>query len=370
MRNPAALQGGSRRQLSIVAPIALACIAFFTAATGTFAQDVRLTGWTTIEPAPSQQYSSDTLPEPTANQYFAAPAFQNCPTDCSQTCSDEGPRHGLYVLVDYSAFRGLPDGGWENNGINAGINFGTRLGEFSDATGIGFQIGGSAGADDWSGTDYRLARNNEAEVQGFVTYGLFRAATEESRFSAAVVQDWMINANYGVFAQNPTLSQLRMQVGYAWTDFTEIGVWGTCRVLDDTRFVSGFGDVSWRPLNQLNFYWHHKWCEFGADSWVWIGVPERDRFAGNGSLGDYIAGALTVAPLTDRLSLYALVTYMHPSANAGPAGSNEDAWDFTIGLAFYPAANARSRTVIGQRWMPQLPVANNGYFLVDTNRTF
>ena len=40
---------------------------------------------------------------------------------------------------------------------------------------------------------------------------------------------------------------------------------------------------------------------------------------------------------------------------------------FTIGLAFYPQRNARSSTVAGQCWMPLLPVANNGYFLVNTN---
>ena len=29
-----------------------------------------------------------------------------------------------------------------------------------------------------------------------------------------MVQDWMINANYGVDAENPTLSQVRFQLGY------------------------------------------------------------------------------------------------------------------------------------------------------------
>jgi hypothetical protein len=41
---------------------------------------------------------------------------------------------------------------------------------------------------------------------------LFRKANENSNWSAAVVQDWMINANYGVFAENPTLSQWRGQM--------------------------------------------------------------------------------------------------------------------------------------------------------------
>jgi hypothetical protein len=91
---------------------------------------------------------------------------------------------------------------------------------------------------------------------------------------------------------------------------------------------------------------------------------------GNGSLGDYYVGALTTVPLNDRLSLYALVTYMHQSAAPGPIGSTEDAWDFTIGLAFYPRYNSHSHTIAGQCWMPEVPVANNGTFLVDTNRTF
>lgn len=54
----------------------------------------------------------------------------------------------------------------------------------------------------------------------------------------------------------------------------------------------------------------------------------------------------------------------------GLIGSREDAWDFVVGLAFYPRYNTRSQTIAGQPWMPAVPVANNGTFLVDTNRTF
>ena len=130
------------------------------------------------------------------------------------------------------------------------------------------------------------------------------------------------------------------------------------------------GSTTWRPLDQLNGYWHHKWEEGGADTWLWIGAPERDRFFGNGSLGDWIAGALANVPLSDRVGLYATVSYMHPSGRAGPAAATEEAWNFTIGISFYPRSNARSETVADQCWMPQLPVANNGTFLVDGNRQF
>lgn len=128
----------------------------------------------------------------------------------------------------------------------------------------------------------------------------------------------MINDNYGEFAENPTLSQVRMQIGYDWSDRTEIGLWGAFRVLDDSRFVgNGFGIDTWRPVDQLSFYWNHLWGSGGADSFVWFGIPERDRLGGNGSLGDYFVGAITTAPLNDRLSLYAQVTYMHQSACLG-----------------------------------------------------
>jgi hypothetical protein len=62
-----------------------------------------------------------------------------------------------------------------------------------------------------------------------------------------------------------------------------------------------------------------------------------------------------------------LITYMHPSAGPGGAGSTEDEWSFVIGVAIYPGRNAVSKTVAGQCWMPLMPVAQNGYFMVDTN---
>jgi hypothetical protein len=180
----------------------------------------------------------------------------------------------------------------------------------------------------------------------------------------------MVNAHYGVFGQDPSMSQLRGQVGYATSAWNEFGVWGTVRVMHSVINIPTVGPTEWRPINQLNVFWHHKWDVGGADTLLWFGVPENDRLKGGGSLGDYLVGILTNAPLNDRVGVYALITYMHPSAGPGPAGSNEDAWNFTIGLTFYPGRNARSTTVAGQCWMPMLPVANNGYFLVDTNRSF
>lgn len=288
------------------------------------------------------------------------------PDSLHRAFCEECPTWGVQTFVGYDSWRGIADDNWQNNGIHVGANIGTRLGPISDATGIGFQLGASIGVYDWSGTDYRPNDTNSSEPQAFITYGFFRKANANSNWTGALVQDWMLNNNFGVYSQNPTMSQLRAQLGYTLGQSDELGLWGTCRVLDDSRFVTGVGPTTWRPIDQLNLYWHHKW-QFGGDSTIWFGLPEQDRLGGSGSLGEYIAGASANVPLSDKVALYTLITYMHPSAGAGPAGSTEDEWNFTIGLAFYPGRNARSSTVAGQCWMPLLPVANNGYFFVDTN---
>jgi hypothetical protein len=159
-------------------------------------------------------------------------------------------------------------------------------------------------------------------------------------------------------------------MGYATSACNEIGVWGTVRVFDDTRTIDGFGWTTWRPINQISTYWHHKWHCGGPDTWLSIGIPEQTRLSGGGSLGDWLVSATTVYPFGDRVAAYTNVMYMHQSASAGDAGAQEDAWNLTIGIAFYPGHNARSPNVSGQRWMPLLPVANNGSFLVDASNWY
>jgi len=324
---------------------------------------------TTIEN--SRPANGSTLQCGANDDCFGAPACgSECPPqgacDLPAVC-DECPHHGLLGFVSYDSFRGIADDSWQNNGIVVGFNYGTRLGVVSDWTGIGFQIGASVGVFDWSGTDYRPV-SNAAETQGFLTYGFFRRANETSNWTAALVQDTMYNNNFGVFGQNPTMSQMRGWLGYCTSAWNEFGIWGTWRGWGQTIVVPSVGPTTWQPVQQLNVFWHHKWQAFGPDTWFWVGRPEQSRLTRDGSLGDYLAGAAATAPLSERVSIFALATYMHPSAGAGVDGSHDESWNFTIGLAFYPRPNARASTVAGRCWMPFLPVANNGYFLVDTNR--
>jgi hypothetical protein len=275
----------------------------------------------------------------------------------------------LSVFYAYEGFRGVSDGNWENNGLNTGFNYGTRLGRFSDATGIGLQMGGSIGIYNWSGTDYRIQNNDEAQTQGFLTMGFFRKAQPESPWAAGVVFDLMLNNNFGVFNESPTLDQFRYQVGYDVNDCDEIGVWGTVRADNSTRNVPFMGRVTWQAMDQVDVFTHHKW-QFGADTSFWVGAPLGNRLRDGASLGSFIAGARGDLPLSTSMSIYTVVTYMRPAVGAGPAGGQQDEWSFAVGLALFPRHDSRTPTVAREGWSPLLPVASNGTFFVDSSKYY
>ncbi len=355
-------------------PAATASRAKFSSVADIIGRDSRITtaGASAVQPVAATQSSDPQLPEPIGTPPVALSpcgdgSCEYCHAGELPAACDDCPHYVLNGFVSYDSFKGVADNGWQNNGIVTGFNLGSRLGVLSDLTGIGFQIGASVGVFDFSGADNRLLNQDSAQTQGFFTFGLFRRALEGSRWTGAIVEDTMYNNNFGVFSQSPMLIQMRGQIGYCTSAWNEFGIWGTMRGFGQTLFVPDIGPVRWQPVQQLNVYWHHKWIAGGPDTWFWVGRPEQSRLTRDGSLGDYLLGASATAPLSDRISLFVLATYMHPSAAPGPAAAIDEAWNFSIGLAFYPKPNARSTTVAGRCWAPLLPVANNGYFLTDTS---
>jgi hypothetical protein len=281
----------------------------------------------------------------------------------------------LFSGID--SWRGIGDRGLgssnltNNNGGSSGFNYGTRLGGFSDMTGIGLQVGGSYGLYDWDGRPANAGTLTTTQVQQqvFFTTGLFKKANDESNWSYGVVHDWMFNQAWGAAAINPTLGQWRGQVAYATSAVNEFGVWATLRDKGDTNLDSNHVPIYTRSINQANLFWHHKW-EMGADSWFWVGVPQDSRLDHSlgGSLGDFLVGGSVIAPLNDYLSLYGNMQYMHPSARPGSVADGESSWYVAFGLQYYIGGTARTSTVGGNCWLPLLPVANNGNFLVDAAR--
>ena len=125
--------------------------------------------------------------------------------------------------------------------------------------------------------------------------------------------------------------------------------------------------IYYRSLNQANLFWHHNFNS-GANSWLYFGFPQQTTISqGGGSLGSFTMGAELTVPISEKIALYAEGTYMRPSASASFSAALESAYTIGFGLAFYPGGSAATRTVAGNCWMPYLPVANNGSFLIDSN---
>jgi len=247
-----------------------------------------------------------------------------------------------------------------------GLNMGAPIPGLRDY-GFGWQVGISYGVYDFDGRIPVVAGESAAgaQQQTFVTTGFFRKAQCDQRLSFGIVYDWMYNTNWGFFGNDPTLGQWRGQIEYAVSGCNGIGLWGAKRDLGSLQLVDD-GDllVGNRALTQVNLFWHHKFCS-GADSWVWLGIPDHGRYNGDKSFADWMIGFNVQVPLSDRLALYANASYLHPSAAAGYDASIEQGYDVGMGIAWYFGGNARSNAINGKCWQPYLPVANNSTFLVE-----
>ncbi|HUY34796.1 MAG TPA: DUF6666 family protein [Pirellulales bacterium] len=281
--------------------------------------------------------------------------------DCGECAG--ASRLGFTAFSGTDTFRGPPEGSFQSNfGIVNGLNAAVPLVE---RWGLGWQLGASYGLYDFSGRSSSAPQLSGAQQQFFVTTGFFRRARAGQRASFGLVHDWMVNDNYGQFGLSPTLSQWRGQFEWAFSGRNSLGVWATIR---DMSYIGDRPDNhnQFRAINQINLFWHHKF-EQGADSWLYVGVPDAKRLVGGGLVGAVIVGSSAQVPLTDRLSLYANAMYMAANAHPGPIASTQDAYDVSVGMAWYPGRDARAKTVNGARWLPYMPLGNNGNFLVDAS---
>ncbi len=295
---------------------------------------------------------------PGSNELWAG--FQ----DWAPPVADRTPRYGIYLWESYEGWRSIADGSTKpnlNNGPNQGFNLAAPL-PWLECYGIGAQFGMSYGA-------FNAASSSNTQQQGFVTVGLFRRADADRPVSFGVVYDLMINNDFGAYQQSFTLGQVRAQVAYAFTARNEIGIWGTIRNGQEIKYDPLGNQLQYRAISQGSLFWHHKFGPGGADLWLAAGLPSAYRLGGTGNKASFennIFSARLEAPITDRFKFFSSVQGWRPT----DAASHHSLFDIISGVSFYPSANARTRTVAGQTWMPYLPVANNGTFMVDTNQTF
>jgi hypothetical protein len=308
-----------------------------------------------------------------SNETVATTGQTTC-TSCDPTCCpgacgagglagcEEGPAVGVVGIFGFDAFNGISENRLQSN-FGPVLGFNTAAPLFGLAEyGFGWQTGLTYGVYDLDGRVDALPGVNTAESQQqiFVTTGFYRKAGADQRLNFGLVYDWMFNTEWGALGVSPTLGQWRGQVEYILSNSNGVGVYGCLR---DLGAVSDLF-VTTRPISQVNLFWHHKF-DAGADSWLWVGVPERDRLSGAGSLGDWIVGANVQVPLSEKIALYGNAQYMHPSQAAGPQAALDSTWNVGAGIMWYLGGHARSESLNGKCWTSYLPMANNSNFLVD-----
>jgi len=276
---------------------------------------------------------------------------------CDQCHFDGPPAHywpwwqNLQLFVGMESFRGPVDLGQNANfGLHEGVNYGAAI--WPDSP-IGFQVGFRGVHTNFYGN--RLEGPNDNRDQVFLTAGVFRRAIG-CGLQWAVVFDYMKDRYYG----EADLNQYRALLSYLYPSGDEIGFYGAFSSDDDpvaavinTGFLSTTIDDLWKPTDQFRFFYRR---HFGCDqSWSFWG-----GFTG---WGDALIGAEVRTVMGPRSELLAGFNYLLPREN-GDTQIEEEAWFLGITFLWLPGGSARQQCQ-GGTFLPLLPVADNGSFMVD-----
>lgn len=293
---------------------------------------------------------------------------------------------GLQVITGFESYQGHSDSAASFQDITTN-NFGGRIGAnlglplLVDQN-IGLQLAANFGVYDFKGRVIDPAVANRSplpEYQTFVTVGLFRNCDlDRHRVSWGFAYDWMFAEQFSDSAVPVTLRQVRGQVGLALNPSDEVGVGGT--INDGSDLVLG-GPLLSRRFEALSYgygFWRHVF-ESGADSKLWIGVPDSVALGQNQDISiDLLVGAVGRAPITDKWAFYGQVTYGNPSSHAGGirngpfntlVGGPRDMYSQVFfGLEY--RCGGRSNTVCDAGWLPYLSGGDHASVITDDSAPF
>jgi hypothetical protein len=334
--------------------------------------------WAQYQPAKvtvGPNYQSYYSQEPSEQNYLTAGDGQQAAPSAAPTAAtgdscewDEGCcgygswRDNTLLWFGGEAYKSIGDAdppiallsGYMNSaGLLGGFNTGFTILPDSPIRG---QIGASYGVFDLKGRD--TVSLSSAEQQTFITLGVSKRSDilNGDALSWGLVYDQFWAHQWGWFASELYVGQVRGLVGWAIDDYNELGVWGAFRTTGDNS-VFAVAPPPVRAMNQYNVYWRRNY-DFGGQTMLWVGGND------SADIGSWLLGALGQAPLSDYTSLYGNFTLAFPGSETGIVGSNEYEWAFGVGLMWSLGGKAFSPSVSGQQGLPLLPVANNGTLLI------
>lgn len=272
-----------------------------------------------------------------------------------ECCESEGGFLKGEITLALDDFRSLPEGSWEGNmGAFLSVNLKALL-----PSSFSVQLAGSYGLYDWAGRTSTSTNETAFQKQGFLTGAAVRETPCSSGINFGVAYDWMFNKNFGVFAVNPYISQLRGQLGYIFHASNELGVWAAINT-NTSHKESEAVPLKFRAISQANLFWCHYFtnCAYGM---AWAGTPyRRGLMYTSGRAGRYIFGARFQAPLTHSLSIGGHGAYM--GAISAPNGNESKNYAANICFGLTYSFGRRN-----DKHTPYMSLADNSNFLIDTN---
>lgn len=263
------------------------------------------------------------------------------------------------VSLAFDDFRSLPEGSWEGNmGAFVSGNLKAYL-PLSFTT----QLGGSYGLYDWAGRSSTPFRNSgDLQQQGFITVGASRETPGSSGVNAGFVYDAMLNRNFGLFAVNPYLDQIRAQLGYLIKNGHELGLWASYGITTSHEEAEQI-PLKFRAVSQANLFYCYYFKGHGYGM-IWAGVPYRKGLMyKSGMPGAYTLGARLSAPLSKCLTLSAHAGYM----GGRHTSTSSNAQNYAANVCFSLTYSFGYRKI---KQTPYMNLGDNSNFFADTNYNF
>ena len=256
-------------------------------------------------------------------------------------------------------FRGIYSGSWSGAfGAFAAVNLAVQL-----PRSFALALAGSYGLYEWNGRASTPFKNSKTlQQQGFITGALYQQTPDDSGWNAGFAYDWMLNKNFGLFAVNPFIDQVRGQFGYQFRKRNEFGLWGTYAIhksFEESQSIP----LEFRGISQVNLFWSY-YFENNGYAMVWAGSPYRDGLLYTGGrAGRFIAGTQFSIPMMDSLTIEGHASYMAPRSWSGTVPAKNYGADICFGVTY----SFGKRRIAKSSYMS---LANNSNFMVDTNQNF
>ncbi|MEC9002327.1 MAG: DUF6666 family protein [Planctomycetota bacterium] len=267
---------------------------------------------------------------------------------CADGCLVPCPGRWLERVEFFAGVQGVTGpanrGEMGSFGFYEGVNWGAPVGC------LPWEIGSQFGAR-WTQSHFGGSSFSETDRnQVFVTGGFFRRA--DWGWQGGVVIDYLRDDWYF----DNELVQLRGEMSWINPCGHEFGLWFTSNT-QDAQSVSELksGDVleDWITTDVYAFFYRRQLEDCGATGRLFVG------FSGD---SDALIGADADVPLSDRWALQAGFTYLIPEESSPGVGFQEENWNISTGLVFYPG----SRTARSKDYNhPLFNVADNGSMLIN-----